>query len=132
MPTLRNPLKDITYLQDLGGKSDWSLDTQVLALRTIDKFCADLLERCDLSGSESDSDLVDFLIIAQSLMNVRLIVQPQATISSHRPTCNMDVQTYWAFAAEILLWLLERHVCDMNRIDASCKVEIVICVLDIV
>ena len=56
-----------TYLQHLGRKSDWSLDSQVLCLSTLNEFSADFLERCDFSAGESDSDLVDFLIVSVSI-----------------------------------------------------------------
>ena len=48
-------------LEDLGGKSNRSLDSQLLSFGTLDKLSADLLERLDLSRSKGNSDLVNFL-----------------------------------------------------------------------
>jgi hypothetical protein len=45
----------------LGRETNWSLNTEVLALGAIDEFSADLLERLDVARSQSDADLVDFL-----------------------------------------------------------------------
>lgn len=38
-----------------------SLDSERLALRTLNELLADLLERGNLAGAEGDTDLVDFL-----------------------------------------------------------------------
>lgn len=46
-------------LEDLGWESDWSLDSQFLALGSSNEVGTDLLEVLDVSGSESDSDSVD-------------------------------------------------------------------------
>lgn len=45
--------------EDLGWESDWSLDSQFLALGSSNEVGADLLEVLDVSGSEGDSDSVD-------------------------------------------------------------------------
>lgn len=37
------------YLENLGRQSHWSLDTQLLALSTLQQFRADLLQRLDLA-----------------------------------------------------------------------------------
>lgn len=48
-------------LQGLGWETDWSLDTEILSLGTLDELTADLLEGLNLLGGEGDSDLVGFL-----------------------------------------------------------------------
>ena len=46
-------------LQVLGGQADGALDTEILALGTLDELGADLLEGLDLARGERDADLVD-------------------------------------------------------------------------
>jgi len=46
-------------LEVLGGQTDGSLDTEVLALGTLDELGADLLEGLDLARGQGDADLVD-------------------------------------------------------------------------
>lgn len=57
---MRQP-KDQTHLQNLGRQSHGSLNPQVLRLGSLQQLSADLLEGCDLSRGQGDSDLVDFL-----------------------------------------------------------------------
>jgi hypothetical protein len=53
-------------LESLGWETDRALDTEVLGLGTLNELLADLLEGCDLSGGEGDTDLVGFLEIQVS------------------------------------------------------------------
>ncbi len=48
-------------LQSLCWKSNGSLDTEILRLRTLNEFLADLLEGLDFPAGEGDADLVGFL-----------------------------------------------------------------------
>lgn len=57
-----NPLSSLfLYLQGFGRQSNGALDAQLLRLGALKELGADLLERLDFSGSESDANLVDFL-----------------------------------------------------------------------
>ena len=49
-------------LQGLGGKTDGSLDTEVLRLGALDELLGYLLKGRDLAAGQGDSDLVGFLI----------------------------------------------------------------------
>jgi len=53
-------------LQGLGRETDWALDTELLALGTLDELLADLLEGLDFAGGQGDADLVSFLRIFRS------------------------------------------------------------------
>ena len=48
-------------LEVLGGKTDGTLDAEVLGLGALDELGAHLLERGDFAGGQGDADLVDFL-----------------------------------------------------------------------
>jgi hypothetical protein len=47
--------------ESLGRETDGPLDTEFLALGTLDELLADLLEGLDFAGGQSDADLVSFL-----------------------------------------------------------------------
>jgi hypothetical protein len=79
-------------LQGLGRETDWALDTELLALGTLDELLADLLEGLDFAGGQGDADLVSFLRIFRS-----------ADILGGRKG-----RAYGALA-ELLFWLLVRH-----------------------
>ena len=48
-------------LEGLGWETDGTLDTEFLALGTLDELLADLLEGLDFAGGQGDADLVSFL-----------------------------------------------------------------------
>jgi hypothetical protein len=48
-------------LEGLGWQTHRTLDTEILALGTLNEFLADLLKGSDLSASQGNSDLVLFL-----------------------------------------------------------------------
>ena len=50
-------------LEVLCRKTNWALNTQFLALRTLDELATDLLERRDFLRSQSDADLVDLWLV---------------------------------------------------------------------
>lgn len=47
--------------QALGRETDWALDAEVLALRTLDELLADLFEALDFARGQGDADFMDFL-----------------------------------------------------------------------
>jgi len=47
-------------LEDLGGKANGALDTQLLVLCAVDQITAELLEVAHVTASEGDPDFVDF------------------------------------------------------------------------
>lgn len=63
-------------LEVLGGQADGALDTEVLALGTLDELGADLLEGLDLAGGQGDTDLVGLL--------QRLLANGSHRITLHR------------------------------------------------
>lgn len=54
-------------LEALGRETDWALDTELLALRTLNELLADLLERGDLAAGERNADLVDLGAFAEGI-----------------------------------------------------------------
>ena len=50
-------------LQVLGGHADRALDTQLLALRTVNQLLADLLQGSDLAAGQGNADLVDLGLV---------------------------------------------------------------------
>lgn len=114
LATLDSPTQNnggYAYLQNLGRKSDGTLDTQLLALGSLKELRADLLERSDFSASKGDPNLVDFL-----LHNISALIR-----SSHTVVCSSraheDGEAHAQCAAyrsltEILLWFLERRHSD--------------------
>ena len=81
--------------QVLGGKTDRSLDTEVLGLGTINKFGADLLEVLDVARGKGNADLVNFLHRISSVLI---------------PSVDLLMKNYRAIA-EILFSFLVRHFC---------------------
>jgi hypothetical protein len=60
----------LSYLENLGGQSDGALDAEVLGLGALEQLGADLLEGLDLTGGESDADLVDLGALAEVLLGL--------------------------------------------------------------
>lgn len=54
-----------TYLENLGRQSHRPLDTELLALSTLEQLRAHLLERRHLARGQGDSDLVDLGAFAE-------------------------------------------------------------------
>lgn len=48
-------------LEGLGRETDGTLNAELLALGTLDKFLANLLERLDFARGQGNADLVSFL-----------------------------------------------------------------------
>lgn len=48
-------------LQALSGETDWTLDAEIFALRTLNELLADLFEALNFARCQGDADLVDFL-----------------------------------------------------------------------
>jgi hypothetical protein len=84
-------------LQVLGGKTDGTLDAELLVLGTVDELLADLLEALDVARGEGDADLE-----AQSVYGFVHIQQTQ--------TCLVDLGTL----AEVLLGLVVRHLVGLE------------------
>lgn len=90
-----------THLQDLSRQPDWSFNPQILALGSLQQLSAHLLEGCDFSAGERDSDLVDFL---------KTTITSQLLLLFHVLSCIVCASvTYRSFTAEVLLGLLVRH-----------------------
>ena len=62
--------------EHLGGHPHGSLDLQVLVLGSSDEVTADLLQRLDVPGGQSDSDAVDrhILLNTFSILKLQFIV----------------------------------------------------------
>lgn len=55
-------------LESLGRETDGALDAEFLALGTLDKLLADLLEGLDFAGGQGDANLVGFGAFAELLL----------------------------------------------------------------
>ena len=60
--------------QGLGGHPDGSLHLELLVLGPLDEVTADLLQRLDITGGQSDPDTVDWSILLHtfSILNMEL------------------------------------------------------------